>query len=462
MSVTLIQKSNLRTKIEKPKLGLVLAGGSLTGAAYKIGGLKALNDYLINRKLTDFDIYLGISAGSVLAVPLAGGIPPEEMLASIDGKSLHFSQLSPYELYRPNWMEYLSRPLKYFYGQLSYLPSIMWDIAKASPGLKDDFFSNCKKLITNPTYSNYEELTKPFLKIAYSDRHIPSFGEMLPSGIFNNEPIEKYLKHNLKRNKMPNNFRVLKRMRGKSLYMVAMDLDTSGRVIFGPDEKNDVNISEAAQASSCIPGFYKPTRLKGVDYIDGGVRRTGNISVAFDKGADLVICYNPFRPFNNELFLEYLREQNKYTTKNKRLSELGVGTVVNQVFRTLFHSRMQYGLQMLANDPKFKKDIIVIEPEEDNRDFFNVNPLFFWNRPKAVQLGFDAVKSSIESEYPAIKKILAKYGIQMSKEIIQQDETRIKQSKYDEHVIMEVLEEHHDKPQSSRRKLKVIRGGRKA
>jgi len=457
MGISIIQKSNLSRKKENPKIALVLAGGAVSGAAFKIGGLKALNDYLVNKKLTEFDIYVGISAGAILTVPLCGGISPEEMLASLDGKSKKYSQLSPFEFYYPNWQEYLSRPLKYIYGQFSFLPGVLFDVLRASPRLKDEFLENSFQFLKKPSYSNYEILTKPILKVAYSNRRIPALGELLPSGIFNNKRIETYLRDNMKRNKMPNNFRVLKRMTGKSLYVSAMDLDTSSRVVFGPDEKNDVDISEAVQASSAVPGFYKPAQLKGVDYIDGGVRKTANTALAVEKGADLVICYNPFRPYNNELILEYLREDNKYITSNKRLSDWGLGTVLNQVMRTLFHSRLQAGLINLKNDPNFKKDIIVIEPAEDDNDFFTMNPLFFWNRAKAAKLGFDSVTESIEKHYDKISTILAAYGIEMSHDIVEKDRSRINKSHQDDAVIMEVLEQRH----RSKKRLKVIRGGRK-
>ena len=72
-------------------------------------------------------------------------------------------------------------------------------------------------------------------------------------------------------------------------------------MVFGADETNDVTISEAVQASTALPIFYRPARIDGVDYVDGGVRHTANIDVAIEKGADLVICYNPFRPFLNRV-----------------------------------------------------------------------------------------------------------------------------------------------------------------
>lgn len=458
MGMTIIQKSDLSVKKDNPKVALVLSGGSISGGAYKLGGLKALNDYLINKKLTDFDIYVGLSAGGILAVPLAGGIDPEEMLASLDGKSKKFSQLSPFHLYRPNYLEFITRPLNYFYGHVSYLPSVLLDIIKATPKIKDELCENAIHFLKRPNYSNYELLTKPLLKIAYANRKIPGLGEILPSGIFDNRNLEKYVRQNMKDNKIPNNFRVLKKSTGKSLYLVAMDLDLGQRVIFGPDEKNDVNISEAVQASTAAPGIYKPARIKGVDYVDGAVRRTANIDLALEKGADLVICYNPFRPYSNKLFLEYIREENKYITKNKRLTDWGLGLILNQVFRTLFHSRLQAGLKILKNDPNFKKDIIVIEPSEDDTDFFTLNPFFFWNRAKAAKMGFESVTRSVEKRYKDISKILDAYGIKISKDMIDSDMNRMNQAHFDDKTIMQVLE--HKVGKNPKDGLKILKGGK--
>ncbi|MDX1387072.1 MAG: patatin-like phospholipase family protein, partial [bacterium] len=101
MGLKIIQKSDLSRKKHHAKIALVLSGGAISGGAFKLGGLKAFNDFLVNRKITDFDIYVGISAGAILAVPISGGIPPEELLKSLDGSSDRFSQLSPLEIYYP-------------------------------------------------------------------------------------------------------------------------------------------------------------------------------------------------------------------------------------------------------------------------------------------------------------------------------------------------------------------------
>ena len=88
----------------------MLAGGAVSGGAFKVGGLKALDDFLVGRKVTDLDLYVGLSAGSILAVSLAGGITPDEMLKVIEGTSGRFSQLAPGHFYNPNVREFLERP----------------------------------------------------------------------------------------------------------------------------------------------------------------------------------------------------------------------------------------------------------------------------------------------------------------------------------------------------------------
>ena len=46
MGLTLIRKSDDAPRKRDPKIALVLAGGAVSGGAFKVGGLKALNDYL--------------------------------------------------------------------------------------------------------------------------------------------------------------------------------------------------------------------------------------------------------------------------------------------------------------------------------------------------------------------------------------------------------------------------------
>ncbi len=455
MGLRIVQKSDLSKKKNHSKIALVLAGGAISGGAFKTGGLKALNDFLVNRKVTDFDIYVGISAGGLLASSLAGGIPPEEILKSLDGTSENFSQLTPLEIYYPNWKELIERPLAYLLNRVSYFPALLFDFIRAFPNIKEKLRKGLYQFLQEPTYSNYEQMVQPFARAVYSDRSAPSILSALPTGFFDNRPIENFLRENMKRNNLSNHFKVLKRVRGKDLYICAMSLDSSDRAIFGWDEKNDVTISEAVMASTALPGFYKPARIKGIDYIDGGVLKTANIDLAIEKGAELIICYNPFRPLKNIVNIEFLREKKRYYTKDKRMTDNGVFGVFNQVFRTLYHSRLKDAIQRYESDPSFKGDIILIEPKEDDADFFQMNPFAFWTRAGAAKSGFESVRRSILQQYSEIQPILNAYGLDMSRELIDQEEGKIQKAANDDQEIMKVLETSG----SSKRRLRVISGG---
>ena len=87
MGITIVHKSGDAKGKRPKKVALVLAGGAITGGAFKVGGLLALDQFLGNRTVTDFDIYVGISAGAFLAAPLAAGVGPIEMFRAVGGRS---------------------------------------------------------------------------------------------------------------------------------------------------------------------------------------------------------------------------------------------------------------------------------------------------------------------------------------------------------------------------------------
>ncbi len=454
MGITIIQKSDLSKKKQNPKTALVLAGGAITGGVFAVGGLKALNDFLVNRKVTDFDTYVGISAGAFVSSHIANGITPEEILKILDGTSEQFSQLSPFDVYWPNIREYYERPLSYLYRRMTYMPGIIYDSLLALPRLWQPLRDGFKQFLTQPSYSNAEQMFRPLAKIMYSTRSMPSISDALPSGIFDNSALEKYIRKNLSQQGFCNDFKTLKKQKGKSLYIVSTDLDTADRVVFGPDERHDVKISEAVQASAALPFVYKPARLKGVDYVDGAVKRTTNMDLAVKKGADLVVCYNPFRPYSNRLMMEYIKEEDQYFTKNRRISDGGLLMIINQVFRTLIHTRIRYFIDQMIMDRNFKGDIILIEPKEDDSVFFEMNPFSFWNRARAARHGFTSVRETIEGRFDEVSKILSAYGIEMSREMVDRDFSKITKPTSDDTTIMNVLEK---EPQNnSKKRLRLV------
>ena len=414
MGITIIQKSDLTVRKREAKVALVLAGGAMSGGAFKLGGLKALDDFLINRKVTDFDLYVGLSAGAMLGAPLAAGVTPSEMLRALDGTSMQFSRFRPGDFYHPNTDEFLRKPLDYLLDVMTYVPGILLDLVADAPDLMESLRPPLGVLRKRPSFAALQDVAAPIVS-ALLTRRLPMPYHYLPSGFFDNSTIEHYLRRNLENNGFPNDFRSFFRHTGRELYITAMNLDTAERVVFGHDEDCSLTVSEAVQASTALPGFYKPARLNGVDYVDGGVRRTASIDVAIEHNADLIICYNPFRPFSNRVTHRYIPEKGKFVTEGTRLADQGIMTVLNQVFRTLLHSRLQYGLRQYQDDPNFRGDIIVIEPTERDTDFFAMNPLAFWDGPKAGRHGYVSVTQSIETHYDVVKQILQSYGILMTR-----------------------------------------------
>lgn len=413
MGLTLIRKSEGVRRKRNPTVALVLAGGAVSGGAFKVGGLKALDDFLVGRKVTDLDLYVGLSAGSLLAVSLAGGITPDEMLKVLEGTSGRFKQLAPGHFYQPNVREFLERPARFFYDLFSYVPGVARDFLLGLPDLPKALSPTARAFLRQPTYTHAEEVMMALMDHVSPEREVPALLSHIPTGFFDNRGIERWLRKNLERVRLPNDFRGFEAKRDRRLYIAACDLDTAERVVFGADENSEATISEAVQASTALPIFYKPARINGVDYVDGGVRHTANIDVAVEKGADLVICYNPFRPFLNRIDDE--DGASRYFAGGRYLSDHGLFVVLNQVFRTLLHSRLKLGLQRYLADERFQGDIVLLEPRERDADFFGINPLAFWRRADAIRHGFESVRTTVEQNFEQLDAVFRRYGLQLDR-----------------------------------------------
>jgi NTE family protein len=413
MGITIVQKSDLSVRKKNPKIALVLAGGAVTGGAFKLGGLKALDDFLVNKKTTEFDTYVGLSAGAVLAAPLAAGVSPAEMLKSLEGKSSQFSRFGAQDVYQPNLRDFIACPVQFALDVLTFMPGTVGDLLQQVPSLARALDGPLRNALRQPSLRVLQDVLKPIGDALAKRRGFPSPLDYLPSGFFDNSSIERYLRANFERGRKPNDFRELHRATQKELYIGAMNLDTAERVVFGHDEDTSVTVSEAVQASTALPGFYKPARINGIDYVDGGVRRTANIDVAIEHGADLVICYNPFRPFSNRV--RRTAKNGGWEIEGRLLADDGLLMIANQVFRTLLHSRLQYGLRQYQDDPNFRGDIVVIEPKDTDRRVFQLSAMAYWQRLPAAQYGYISVTESIQQNYDLIKQVLETYGILMTR-----------------------------------------------
>jgi NTE family protein len=118
--------------------------------------------------------------------------------------------------------------------------------------------------------------------------HLRSPG-WLTSGLFSIDRFERFLKERLP----VNDFRELSR----PLLVTATDVDGRGRVVFGKGYIDEVPISQAVAASSCVPGLFRPYRIGDRFYMDGELVRTLSIDLAVEAGADVVVISNVYRPY---------------------------------------------------------------------------------------------------------------------------------------------------------------------
>jgi len=383
------------TQTKRAKTALVLAGGGLTGAVYEIGALRAIDDLLIDRTVNDFDIFVGTSAGAFVATFLAHGISPEEMLQSIDGSEPDVEPLQAQHLFNINLREAAS-----------------WGV-----GLPGKLLGAWTQFLFN-----IDDMTLFDL--------FWSLSNTLPAGIYDVQGLERYVRKTLQKLGKSNQFADLE----KELYLIATELDSGDRTIFGRGGIEDAPISVAMAASAAVPLLYKPVRIGGHEYVDGGLRGNASIDVAIEQGADLVVCINPMVPIDNT----YRRSQ-LASRRRRYLSQKGIQSVAGQTLRISTHASLQYHLKQLRrSNPQV--DIILIEPRPEYYKLFSYNMMRYSARLDVARQGFESVTIDLSQDYPYYKQVLTRHAIPISRRLVIEEITEIRDSGYDERIIRQILE----------------------
>ena len=65
------QPESIQRQARGPRIGLAVAGGGPVGLIYEVGALRALDEALEGIDFNDLDVYVGVSAGAVVAALLA-------------------------------------------------------------------------------------------------------------------------------------------------------------------------------------------------------------------------------------------------------------------------------------------------------------------------------------------------------------------------------------------------------
>jgi NTE family protein len=364
--------STARRRRQRSRSALVLGGGGFTGGVYEIGALRALDLLAVNRTVNQFDVYVGTSAGSLVAAAVANGVTPEEMMRVIVHQvPTPFPDVRVNSLLKPNYAEFVSKGLLLPWRLAQLLRTLIRDLGQVSAvdigvGLAD----------------------------------------ALPSGLYTAAGIERYVRTILSDPDRSDDFRLL----NGELYIAATDLDSCERIVLGAQGWDDVPISQAVAASSAMPMIYKPVKVKDRELIDGGVLSTTNLDIAVEAGARFIVVVNPLVPYVNDF---EKRIPTLTGSRARRVSDLGFPHVGYQAFKLLAYQRL-HEMARRWEERYPGVDIILIEPEPNDELMFQTSIMNYTSRVDIARHGFQSVTLKLAHDYPRFKRICARHGMEIS------------------------------------------------
>lgn len=376
----------------KRKIGLACAGGGIEGCIYEIGALCALDEVIEGVEAHRLDVYVGVSAGALVTSCLANGISAHAMSRAILSRAYDPDlNIHPEILFSPAFSEFRKR--------LSKLPraiaASVWQYV-------------CNPLDLSP------------LGVLYN------LGSVIPVGMFDNEPLHKYLAKSFSSGERTNDFRDLK----ATLRVVAVNVDTADIVTFGDETTAHVPISKAVQASTALPGLYVPVKIDGEYYIDGVARRTVHASVALNEGAQLMLCINPLVPVNTEMV-----DPAQQRAFHHSIVRRGLPTVLSQSFRTIIHSRMRTGIRSYKHLYP-DADLILIEPTPEDYSRIFSNLFSFSNRHDVCEHAYQTTRRRLREQADFFEPILARHGLCLRWDVLN-DEDRTLYGDLPSHMIFQ-------------------------
>jgi hypothetical protein len=101
----------------------------------------------------------------------------------------------------------------------------------------------------------------------------------------------------------------------------------------------------------------------------------------------------------------------------RRLTDLGLPTVLSQTFRTLIHSRMRVG--MAAYAPRYPKQrTVLFEPKPDDYRMFFTNIFSFGSRKELAEYAYNATRRDLLRRYDELAPIFKRHGVVLRKDIL--------------------------------------------
>jgi predicted acylesterase/phospholipase RssA len=350
------------------------------GAAYEIGALAAL-DRLFPPGFSSrrFDLYVGISAGAVIAALMASRISAEGLFAAIGTEQRSVFNWHRHNIYQPDWRTLLRT--------LGELPRKLLQVRR-------NYRQN--RWIFNPR-------DLPHLRMA-----------QFPAGIFSLGPMQRYLCRAFRTEGICDDFAGLK----CELYIPAYDLDRGRRVVFGTPEQRSLHICQAITASCAIPLFFRPYTIDGHSYVDGSSGLVTHLDIAIERGARLVVLINPRVPFDNDPERACLPALS--SGRCSSVADLGMLFAWEQAQRIEAREK----LRMELDDCRQRHpdvDILLIEPGSDESLLFFQGPMSSLARNQVMHHGYYLTLSGLREEFAQYAALFARHGIATSPKRLDSD-----------------------------------------
>lgn len=227
---------------------LVLGAGGLTGQAFHLGVLTALQE-LTGLDGREADAVVGTSAGSLVAAGLAGGMSAADQLAAVTGTAMSGEGKALLQASRARG---------------------------AAPAL----------LEAEPIVTGRRPLAPGALLSAarrpFQTRPGAVVSSLVPAGRTSTASISRGVR-TLHGDTWPS----------PQLRVCALRARDARRVVFGTEGAPTTDVGTAVAASCAIPGYFAPVRIDGDLYVDGGGHSPTNADVVQDDDPALVVISSP-------------------------------------------------------------------------------------------------------------------------------------------------------------------------
>ena len=314
------------------KVGLVLGAGGVQGGAWLTGGLDAIASSTGWDPATA-DVIVGTSAGAMIGSLLAAGLPPWFMVAHSRGESFDLTD------------------------------------ARGAPAADADRSAGAVYRYERGAIPLFPgSLPLVLRSLIRPRRHTPAgvLSGWLPRGVISNEPLREIV-----RSAVPDSW-----TRHPNHWVVACDYANGRRVPFGRKDAPRAKLEDAVAAACSIPGFYRPVRIAGRRYVDGGIWSTSNLDIVRGLGLDLVICLNP----------------------TSTLHPIGAANPM-ELFRLVTNT--ESGKRLGREARKLREEgteVILVQPTGRDLDAMGLNLMAGSNRNEVIELARETVAEQLATD----------------------------------------------------------------